>query len=140
MGKRLFLGPDLEVLEAVRVYCVRQAEFWSRHFLPLMWPRPKRGSLNLHVPPRQPAEAVQKRDEEKKAKEEQEDKAEGEAARRETKEVQTSEVNGEKDSPPAPRKAKTVPCKVTLLDGTVYSCDLEVSPGAGDGVEGGARP
>ncbi|XP_020842713.1 band 4.1-like protein 2 isoform X8 [Phascolarctos cinereus] len=54
-----------------------------------------------------------------------EDKQEGEAAKRETKEVQTTELKAEKAPQKAAKKIKTVPCKVMLLDGTEYSCDLE---------------
>ncbi|NXO02835.1 E41L2 protein, partial [Rhinopomastus cyanomelas] len=63
-----------------------------------------------------------KETEAEKAAEEKEDKQEKE--QRETKEVQTSEV---KKSIPqkSPKKTKTVQCKVMLLDGTEYSCDLE---------------
>ncbi|XP_045860625.1 band 4.1-like protein 2 isoform X4 [Meles meles] len=71
----------------------------------------------------QPAEEVRKEREEK-AKEMQEDKSE-EAAKRETKEVQTNELKAEKASQKASKKTKTVQCKVILLDGTEYSCDLE---------------
>lgn len=74
----------------------------------------------------QPAEEVGKEREEEKVKEVQEDKSEA-AAKRETKEVQTNELKGEKASQKATKKTKTVQCKVTLLDGTEYSCDLEVS-------------
>ncbi|XP_075453430.1 band 4.1-like protein 2 isoform X8 [Ascaphus truei] len=43
---------------------------------------------------------------------------------KEVKEAQHAEVK--KDTPrKSPKKVKTVPCKVTLLDGTEYSCDLE---------------
>uniref|UniRef100_A0A8C4XXJ0 Erythrocyte membrane protein band 4.1 like 2 n=1 Tax=Gopherus evgoodei TaxID=1825980 RepID=A0A8C4XXJ0_9SAUR len=45
--------------------------------------------------------------------------------KRETKEVQTSEIKMEKAPQKAPKKIKTVLCKVMLLDGTEYSCDLE---------------
>ncbi|KAM6185212.1 band 4.1-like protein 2 [Rhynchocyon petersi] len=48
-----------------------------------------------------------------------------EAAKRETKEVQTNELKAEKESLKATKKTKTVQCKVTLLDGTEYGCDLE---------------
>ncbi|XP_043856701.1 band 4.1-like protein 2 isoform X8 [Dromiciops gliroides] len=54
-----------------------------------------------------------------------EDRQEGEAAKRETKEVQTTELKAEKAAQKASKKIKTVPCKVMLLDGTEYSCDLE---------------
>ncbi|EPY84127.1 erythrocyte membrane protein band 4.1-like protein [Camelus ferus] len=73
----------------------------------------------------QPVEAVSKEREEEKVKEIQEDKLD-EAAKRETKEVQTNELKAEKASQKAPKKTKTVQCKVTLLDGTEYTCGLEV--------------
>ncbi|KAH0515068.1 Band 4.1-like protein 2 [Microtus ochrogaster] len=73
----------------------------------------------------QPAEEVRKDREEEKIKETQEDKMEGEAANRETKEVQTSELKVEVASQKAAKKTKAVLAKVTLLDGTEYSCDLE---------------
>ncbi|KAL2792579.1 band 4.1-like protein 2 isoform i [Daubentonia madagascariensis] len=73
----------------------------------------------------QPAELVSKEREEEKVKERQEDKSEGAAAKRETKEVQTNELKAEKASQKATKKTKTVQCKVILLDGTEYSCDLE---------------
>uniref|UniRef100_H0X399 Erythrocyte membrane protein band 4.1 like 2 n=1 Tax=Otolemur garnettii TaxID=30611 RepID=H0X399_OTOGA len=72
----------------------------------------------------QPAELVSKEREEK-VREMQEDKAEAAAAKRETKEVQTNELRAEKASQKAAKKTKTVQCKVILLDGTDYSCDLE---------------
>ncbi|XP_068407137.1 band 4.1-like protein 2 isoform X2 [Eschrichtius robustus] len=71
-----------------------------------------------------PVEEVSKEREEEKVKEIQEDKSD-EAANRETKEVQTNEAKAEKASQKATKKTKTVQCKVTLLDGTEYSCDLE---------------
>ncbi|XP_060229253.1 band 4.1-like protein 2 isoform X12 [Meriones unguiculatus] len=77
----------------------------------------------------QPAEEVRRDKEEEKiqdAQEEaQEETQEGEAAKRETKEVQTSELKAEVASQKATKKTKTVLAKVTLLDGTEYSCDLE---------------
>ncbi|KAM6181942.1 band 4.1-like protein 2 isoform 1-T2 [Erethizon dorsatum] len=72
----------------------------------------------------QPAEKVRKEREEERVKETQEDKS-GEAANRETKEVQTNELKAENASQKASKKTKTVQCKVVLLDGTEYSCDLE---------------
>nr|XP_058938919.1 band 4.1-like protein 2 isoform X10 [Kogia breviceps] len=72
----------------------------------------------------QPVEEVSKEREEEKVKEIQEDKSD-ETAKRETKEVQTNELKAEKASQKATKKTKTVQCKVTLLDGTEYSCDLE---------------
>ncbi|XP_022412237.1 band 4.1-like protein 2 isoform X4 [Delphinapterus leucas] len=71
-----------------------------------------------------PVEEVSKEREEENVKEIQEDKSD-EAAKRETKEVQTNELKAEKASQKATKKTKTVQCKVTLLDGTEYSCDLE---------------
>ncbi|XP_027456952.1 band 4.1-like protein 2 isoform X6 [Zalophus californianus] len=74
-------------------------------------------------PEAQPTERVSKEREEK-AKEMKEDTSE-EAAKRETKEVQTNELKAEKAFQKASKKTKTVQCKVMLLDGTEYSCDLE---------------
>ncbi|XP_073750036.1 band 4.1-like protein 2 isoform X11 [Callorhinus ursinus] len=74
-------------------------------------------------PEAQPTERVSKEREEK-AKEMKEDMSE-EAAKRETKEVQTNELKAEKAFQKASKKTKTVQCKVMLLDGTEYSCDLE---------------
>ncbi|XP_014636713.1 PREDICTED: band 4.1-like protein 2 isoform X4 [Ceratotherium simum simum] len=84
----------------------------------------KEETPSVRGPETQPAEEVSKGREEEKVKEIQEDKSE-EAARRETKEVQTNELKAEKASQKATKKTKTVPCKVTLLDGSEYSCDLE---------------
>ncbi|NP_001391747.1 band 4.1-like protein 2 isoform 14 [Mus musculus] len=72
----------------------------------------------------QPAEEVRK-DKEETIQDTQEEKLEGGAAKRETKEVQTSELKAEVASQKATKKTKTVLAKVTLLDGTEYSCDLE---------------
>lgn len=72
----------------------------------------------------QPAEEVRK-DKEEMIQDTQEEKLEGGAAKRETKEVQTSELKAEVASQKATKKTKTVLAKVTLLDGTEYSCDLE---------------
>ncbi|KAI1240953.1 Band 4.1-like protein 2, partial [Lamprotornis superbus] len=44
---------------------------------------------------------------------------------RETKEVQTAEIKIDTIPQKSPKKIKTVQCKVMLLDGTEYSCDLE---------------
>ncbi|NXM74366.1 E41L2 protein, partial [Serilophus lunatus] len=44
---------------------------------------------------------------------------------RETKEVQTAEIKTDNIPQKSPKKIKTVQCKVMLLDGTEYSCDLE---------------
>ncbi|XP_058422262.1 band 4.1-like protein 2 isoform X2 [Diceros bicornis minor] len=84
----------------------------------------KEETPSVRGPETQPAEEVSKGREEEKVKEIQEDKSE-EAARRETKEVQTNELKAEKASQKATKKTKTVSCKVTLLDGSEYSCDLE---------------
>ncbi|XP_053917254.1 band 4.1-like protein 2 isoform X12 [Cuculus canorus] len=59
-----------------------------------------------------------------KVEEEKEDKKE-EQEKRETKEVQTAEIKTENIHHKSPKKTKTVQCKVMLLDGTEYSCDLE---------------
>lgn len=72
----------------------------------------------------QPVVEVKKERDEEKVKDLPEDKSE-EAAKRETKEVQTNELKAEKIFQKAAKKIKTVQCKVTLLDGTEYSCDLE---------------
>ncbi|NXJ98461.1 E41L2 protein, partial [Corythaixoides concolor] len=48
-----------------------------------------------------------------------------EKEKRETKEVQTAEIKTENIPQKSPKKIKTVQCKVMLLDGTEYSCDLE---------------
>ncbi|NXW71058.1 E41L2 protein, partial [Hirundo rustica] len=48
-----------------------------------------------------------------------------EKEKRETKEVQTAEIKIDNIPQKSPKKLKTVQCKVMLLDGTEYSCDLE---------------
>lgn len=58
---------------------------------------------------------------------EQEDKQDAGEDKRETKEVQTGEVKTQKVLQKTPKRIRTIPCKVMLLDGTEYSCDLEVS-------------
>eukprot|EP00071_Canis_lupus_P042193 XP_022275750.1 band 4.1-like protein 2 isoform X15 [Canis lupus familiaris] len=73
-------------------------------------------------PEAQSAEEVGKGKE--KVDEVQEDVSE-EAAKRESKEVQTNELKAEKAAQKAAKKTKMVQCKVMLLDGTEYSCDLE---------------
>ncbi|NXK29805.1 E41L2 protein, partial [Piprites chloris] len=50
---------------------------------------------------------------------------EEEKEKRETKEVQTGEIKTDDIPQKSPKKIKTVQCKVMLLDGTEYSCDLE---------------
>ncbi|KFQ22204.1 Band 4.1-like 2, partial [Mesitornis unicolor] len=72
----------------------------------------------------QPAKEGGKETEVEKVAEEKEEKQE-EQEKRETKEVQTAEVKTEDIPQKSPKKIKTVQCKVMLLDGTEYSCDLE---------------
>ncbi|XP_027525353.1 band 4.1-like protein 2 isoform X6 [Corapipo altera] len=50
---------------------------------------------------------------------------EEEKEKRETKEVQTAEIKTDDIPQKSPKKIKTVQCKVMLLDGTEYNCDLE---------------
>ncbi|XP_027736384.1 band 4.1-like protein 2 isoform X3 [Empidonax traillii] len=50
---------------------------------------------------------------------------EEEKEKRETKEVQTAEIKTDDIPQKSPKKIKTVQCKVMLLDGTEYSCDIE---------------
>ncbi|XP_053142937.1 band 4.1-like protein 2 isoform X13 [Hemicordylus capensis] len=57
--------------------------------------------------------------------EEQEGQKEAEEDKRETKAVQTGEVQTEKTLQKTPKRIRTVQCKVVLLDGTEYSCDVE---------------
>ncbi|XP_074000734.1 band 4.1-like protein 2 isoform X2 [Numenius arquata] len=54
-----------------------------------------------------------------------EEKEENQEEKRETKEVQTAEMKPENIPQKSPKKSKTVQCKVMLLDGTEFSCDLE---------------
>ncbi|XP_053237887.1 band 4.1-like protein 2 isoform X5 [Podarcis raffonei] len=54
-----------------------------------------------------------------------EDKQDLEEGQRESKEVQTGEIRIERVLPKTPKRTRTVQCKVVLLDGTEYSCDLE---------------
>ncbi|KAH0622300.1 hypothetical protein JD844_024481 [Phrynosoma platyrhinos] len=54
-----------------------------------------------------------------------EEKQEAEEGKRETKEVQTGEIKTERVLQKAPKRTRTVQCKVMLLDGTEYNCDLE---------------
>ncbi|KAM9298469.1 band 4.1-like protein 2 [Morus bassanus] len=69
----------------------------------------------------QPAKDDGKGTEVEKVVEEKEEEKE----KRETKEVQTAEIKIENIPQKSPKKIKTVQCKVMLLDGTEYSCDLE---------------
>ncbi|NXX20605.1 E41L2 protein, partial [Podargus strigoides] len=71
-----------------------------------------------------PAKEDGKETEVAKVAEEKEEK-QGEKEKRETKEVQTAEIKTETVPQKSPKKIKTVQCKVMLLDGTEYSCDLE---------------
>ncbi|XP_059685689.1 band 4.1-like protein 2 isoform X4 [Gavia stellata] len=71
----------------------------------------------------QPAKEDGKEMEVEKVAEEKEEKQEKE--KRETKEVQTAEIKTENIPQKSPKKIKTVQCKVMLLDGVEYSCDLE---------------
>nr|XP_056712926.1 band 4.1-like protein 2 isoform X5 [Euleptes europaea] len=57
--------------------------------------------------------------------EEKENKQGTEEGKMETKEVQTAEVKIERAVQKTPKKIRTVQCKVVLLDGTEYSCELE---------------
>ncbi|NXB80031.1 E41L2 protein, partial [Donacobius atricapilla] len=56
---------------------------------------------------------------------EKKDDKQEEKEKRETKEVQTAEIKIDNIPQKSPKKIKTVQCKVMLLDGTEYSCDLE---------------
>ncbi|NXN50061.1 E41L2 protein, partial [Rynchops niger] len=71
----------------------------------------------------QPAKDGKETEVEKVAEEKEENQEEKE--KRETKEVQTVEIKTENIPQKSPKKSKTVQCKVMLLDGTEYSCDLE---------------
>lgn len=75
-------------------------------------------------PETQTAAEVRKEGEGEKTKEIQEDKSE-EAAKRGTKEVQTSMLKAEKDSQKT-TQTNTVQCKVTFLHGPECTCDLEM--------------
>ncbi|NXD23802.1 E41L2 protein, partial [Spelaeornis formosus] len=76
------------------------------------------GSAEIQVRP-------SKEDGKEKEVEEVAEKKEEEKEKRETKEVQTSEIKIDNVPQKSPKKIKTVQCKVMLLDGTEYSCDLE---------------
>lgn len=91
-------------------------------------------NLIFFFPPQQPAEEGRQEREGEKVKETQEAEVMDEAAKRETKEVQTNELKAEKAPLKAPKKSRTAQCKVTLLDSTQYCCDLEVRRGAGWGA------
>ncbi|NWQ78588.1 E41L2 protein, partial [Columbina picui] len=72
----------------------------------------------------QPAKEDGKETEGERVPEGKEEKQE-EKEKRETKEVQTAEIKTENIPQKSPKKIKTVQCKVVLLDGTEFSCDLE---------------
>ncbi|NXT01131.1 E41L2 protein, partial [Jacana jacana] len=71
----------------------------------------------------QPAKDGKETEVEKVVEEKEENEEEKE--KRETKEVQTTEMKPENLPQKSPKKSKTVQCKVMLLDGTEFSCDLE---------------
>ncbi|XP_062495683.1 band 4.1-like protein 2 isoform X10 [Pezoporus occidentalis] len=72
----------------------------------------------------QPAKEDGKETKVEQVAEEKEEKPEGKE-KKETKEVQTAETKPENIPQKSPKKIKTVECKVMLLDGMEYSCDLE---------------
>ncbi|XP_039916359.1 band 4.1-like protein 2 isoform X5 [Hirundo rustica] len=72
----------------------------------------------------QPSKGDGKETEVEEVAEKKEEKQE-EKEKRETKEVQTAEIKIDNIPQKSPKKLKTVQCKVMLLDGTEYSCDLE---------------
>ncbi|NXO29309.1 E41L2 protein, partial [Cisticola juncidis] len=72
----------------------------------------------------QPSKEDGKETEVEEGAEKKEEKQE-EKEKRETKEVQTAEIKIDNIPQKSPKKIKTVQCKVMLLDGTEYSCDLE---------------
>ncbi|XP_059698084.1 band 4.1-like protein 2 isoform X10 [Haemorhous mexicanus] len=72
----------------------------------------------------QPSKEDGKETEVEEVAEKNEEKQE-EKEKRETKEVQTAEIKIDTIPQKSPKKIKTVQCKVMLLDGTEYSCDLE---------------
>nr|XP_030123785.3 band 4.1-like protein 2 isoform X22 [Taeniopygia guttata] len=72
----------------------------------------------------QPSKEDGKETEVEEVAEKKEEKQE-EKEKRETKEVQTAEIKIDNVPQKSPKKIKTVQCKVMLLDGTEYSCDLE---------------
>ncbi|NWY65540.1 E41L2 protein, partial [Erithacus rubecula] len=71
-----------------------------------------------------PSKEDGKETEVEEAAEKKEEKQE-EKENRETKEVQTADIKTDNIPQKSPKKIKTVQCKVMLLDGTEYSCDLE---------------
>ncbi|XP_031957571.1 band 4.1-like protein 2 isoform X14 [Corvus moneduloides] len=71
-------------------------------------------------PPKEDGKETEVEEDAEKKEEKQEEKE-----KRETKEVQTAEIKTDNIPQKSPKKIKTVQCKVMLLDGTEYSCDLE---------------
>ncbi|NXB11971.1 E41L2 protein, partial [Cnemophilus loriae] len=71
-------------------------------------------------PPKEDGKETEVEEVAEKKEEKQEEKE-----KRETKEVQTAEIKIDNIPQKSPKKIKTVQCKVMLLDGTEYSCDLE---------------
>ncbi|NXM39769.1 E41L2 protein, partial [Gymnorhina tibicen] len=71
-------------------------------------------------PPKEDGKETEVEEVAEKKEEKQEEKE-----KRETKEVQTAEIKTDNIPQKSPKKIKTVQCKVMLLDGTEYSCDLE---------------
>ncbi|NXE33671.1 E41L2 protein, partial [Ptilorrhoa leucosticta] len=71
-------------------------------------------------PPKEDSKETEVEEVAEKKEEKQEEKE-----KRETKEVQTAEIKTDNIPQKSPKKIKTVQCKVMLLDGTEYSCDLE---------------
>ncbi|NWY11761.1 E41L2 protein, partial [Aphelocoma coerulescens] len=72
------------------------------------------------IPPKEDGKETEVEEDAEKKEEKQEEKE-----KRETKEVQTAEIKTDNIPQKSPKKIKTVQCKVMLLDGTEYSCDLE---------------
>ncbi|NXL99844.1 E41L2 protein, partial [Tyrannus savana] len=80
-------------------------------------------SVSSAEPPQLVKEDGKEMEVEKVAEKKEENEEEKE--KRETKEVQTAEIKTDDIPQKSPKKIKTVQCKVMLLDGTEYSCDLE---------------
>ncbi|NXJ17259.1 E41L2 protein, partial [Dicrurus megarhynchus] len=71
-------------------------------------------------PPKEDGKETEVEEVAEKKEEKQEEKE-----KRETKEVQTAEIKTDNIPQKSPKKIKTVQCKVMLLDGMEYSCDVE---------------
>ncbi|XP_008941344.1 PREDICTED: band 4.1-like protein 2, partial [Merops nubicus] len=84
----------------------------------------KEEERSVSIAEAQPVKEDGKETKAEKVAEEKEEKKE-EEGKRETKEVQTAETKPQHIPQKSPKKIKTVQCKVMLLDGTEYSCDLE---------------